>query len=94
MTAKRPRLCRSIDFGRPSCSMMTFEFTTGHVMTMNQAIMRRAQVFYYNFDYERKSSTAIHGVGRPGTARLSRRLGQGHFFNDISMSAACMEDRV
>ena len=38
-----------------------------------------------------ESSTAIHGVGRPGTTRLSRRL---VFFNDLSMSAACMEDQV
>ena len=44
--AKRPRLCRSVDFGRPSCSMMTFEFTTGYVMTMIHAIMTaRASVF-------------------------------------------------
>ena len=77
--------------------MMTFEFTTGHVMTMNHAIMtaRASGLLQSRLrTLRRESSTAIRGVGRPGTARLSRRLGQGNFFNDLSMSAACMEDQV
>ena len=81
VTAKRPRLCRSVDFGRPSCSMMTFEFTTGYVMTMIHAIMtaRKCNLDHACASFDRESSTATHGVTRPGTARLSRRPGRGHF---------------
>ena len=39
--AKRPRLCRSVDFGWPSCSMMTFEFTT----VIHAIMTARASVF-------------------------------------------------
>ena len=70
--AKGPRLCRNVDFGRPCCSMMTFEFTTGYGMTLIHAIMTaRASVFIAistmraRFDLE--SSTDIpdtHGVTR------------------------------
>ena len=84
MTAKRPRLCQSVDFGRPSYLITTFEFIVGYVMTI---MTPHASVFYCSLDHEcfdhecfdHESSTATHGVSRPGTARLSRRPGQGNF---------------